>query len=145
MTVKEITGDLFSTDATMIGHGVNCKGAMRKGIAVEFSTRFPDMYDRYKDLCRKGNLKPGEVYIYESENWTIANIASQFRPGNDAKYEWSIRGLGTALEIASCFGHESLAIPRIGCGIGGLEWWKLREQLIMEFDDHEVDLLVYSL
>lgn len=146
MTVKEITGDLFSTDATMIGHGVNCKGAMKSGIAIEFRSRFDDMHEIYMSLCETESLIPGDVFFYEDKDsgWTIANIASQLLPGKNAKYTWAIKGIGSALDHAQSFGHSALAIPRIGCGVGGLDWKMMRQLILAEFDEHPVGLLVYS-
>lgn len=145
--IIERQGDLFNSDAKMIGHGINCKGAMRAGIATQFSTRFPDMYEEYKKLCRQQAIKPGDVFYYfdEAENRHIANIASQYRPGPDARYSWTLKGIRSALDIAQWHGYRSLALPRIACGIGGLDWNTLRENLIHEFKDHRVDLEIWSL
>lgn len=143
----ERQGDLFTSDSPMIGHGINCKGAMRAGIATQFSTRFPDMYKQYKDLCRQQAIKPGEVFLYYDAQTDrhIANIASQYRPGPDARYTWTTKGIRSALNLAAGLEFKSLSLPRIGCGIGGLEWDFLKEDLIEDFNDHPVDLIIYSL
>lgn len=142
--IIERTGDLFTTDSNYIGHGVNCKGAMRAGIATQFSTRFPQMYHEYKQTCRFGGLHPGEVFLYHDDEFDIANIASQYRPGNDARYSWVLKGIKEALDLG-IGQHKSLSIPRIGCGIGGLEWEVLKEDLFYQLSDHPVDLIIYSL
>lgn len=87
----DISGDLFTSDAPVLGHGINCRGAMRAGIALEFSSRYPDMYEQYKKECLKDNIRPGKTWFWvPSEGPTIANIASQWRPGANARYNCAV-------------------------------------------------------
>lgn len=38
-------GDIFRIDGvSSYAHGCNCAGAMGKGIAVQFKSKYPDMY-----------------------------------------------------------------------------------------------------
>jgi O-acetyl-ADP-ribose deacetylase (regulator of RNase III) len=127
--MRTVVGDLFESDTGAIGHGVNTKGVMGSGIAVPFRNMFPDMFKIYKDRCKDGSLKPGGCFPYVSDTglW-VYNIASQDEPGPNARWEWLASGAAAALLHASAWnifeGKDSkeIAIPRIGCGIGGLEW-----------------------
>jgi O-acetyl-ADP-ribose deacetylase (regulator of RNase III) len=147
----EKTGDLFTTSATAIGHGVNVDGLMGHGIAVQFKNRFPDMHEQYRTLCREGKLLPGETYIYRAGSWTrgrdlwVYNIASQDRPGRTAKLEWLYTGIRTALRHADANSVGTLALPRIGAGIGGLEWAHARECLEHAAMDFKTDIEVWTL
>lgn len=122
MTFIEKIGDLFTSDAPALGHGVNCKGLMGAGIAIQFRRGYPGMYAEYRKLCVEKLLRPGQIYPYRAGDRTIVNIASQEYPGPDASLRWLELGLSAALEY--CVERElaALAIPRIGCGIGGLAW-----------------------
>lgn len=117
------TGDLFTTDASAIGHGVNVDGLMGAGIAVEFKQRFPDMHKVYVNECDTGRLTPGDTMPYEVTpgKW-VYNMASQDRPGRHANYEWLYSSAVKALNHAHSVGIDTIAIPRVGCGIGGLSW-----------------------
>lgn len=124
-----VQGDLFTSKADAIGHGTNTEGLMGAGIAVVFKKRHPDMHDLYVDLCKNfGDLMGGKTYLYfdgiESDGY-IANIFSQIKRGADAKVSLLISGLQDAFiklryEVEIEFPH--LAIPLIGCDIGGLDW-----------------------
>lgn len=116
----EKTGDLFTSDAPAIGHGVNTKGKMGAGIAVQFKNRFPKMYDSYRDLCATGMFRPGGVMVYSAESPVVYNIASQDLPGANARLDWLETGLRITLEDAEERNIERIALPQIGCGIGGL-------------------------
>lgn len=116
----EMTGNIFTTSAPAIGHGVNCQGRMGAGIAVQFRTLFPEMYRQYKAVCDAGHLQPGDVFVFDTPNFTIYNIASQHLPGSNAQLDWLEDGLRASIMQAEDSGFDRIAIPQIGCGIGGL-------------------------
>lgn len=124
-------GDLFDSDAYYLGHGVNTCGLMGAGIAKTFRDKFPLNYVNYVDACKEDRLRPGG-FLAHSENFNgdprvIVNFATQYRPGPRAQYDWlfdSIRAWADAASVPrrlTRFGG-CIAIPEIGCGIGGLEW-----------------------
>ena len=133
-------GNLFNTNCKVIGHGVNIVGVMGAGIAKTFKDRFPLNYSNYAIQCKNHDLEPGGIYIYPAREFTIVNIATQDRPGPNATYMWVFQGLyRTALQLSD-EGHSTIAIPKIGCGIGGLQWRKvakiihLVEELVEGFE-----------
>lgn len=138
MTFIEVTGDLFEGGYAAIGHGVNCQGEMDAGIAKPFRERNPKMYDIYKALCDGGWMQPEKVFPYYTGDQWIMNIASQDMPGAKAWYLWADNGVHEALRICKLYGVPELAIPRIGCGIGGLDykrmrpWWMNSAEMVPE-------------
>lgn len=138
-------GNLFDTTATHIGHGVNVDGKMGSGIAVQFRNRFPKMHSAYVYKCSAdeclNNLRPGGLFSFEENGKWIHNIASQDRPGANAKYVWLHSGAYKAAQRVVQLGGNILALPMIGCGIGGLEWshvenilLTIEEELPMQFE-----------
>ena len=63
--VKVLIGDIFESGAQTLVNTVNCVGVMGKGLALEFKSRFPDMYKDYKSRCKNGLVKLGQPYIYK--------------------------------------------------------------------------------
>lgn len=118
--MKVIEADLFDTDLPALGHGVNLQGVMGAGIAVGFRERFPEMMPAYREWCQYA--EPGQALVYRVKDGRyVANIASQRLPGRDARYEWLTTGLATAATDLMYSGVRDLALPWIGCGIGGLD------------------------
>jgi O-acetyl-ADP-ribose deacetylase (regulator of RNase III) len=154
----EQSGNLFDSSAIAYAHGVNTAGLMGAGIAVEFKRRWPDMYQYYKKLCGgplivgdtvvADQLRPGSMMSWETMSnnprW-IFNIASQDRPGPYARLEWFESGLRRVLDFAKEFPTISLiAMPRIGCGIGGLAWDDVKEILDFYVRFYNVDIEVFT-
>jgi O-acetyl-ADP-ribose deacetylase (regulator of RNase III) len=121
MKILGAHGDLFMFDVDAIAHGVNCRGYMGAGIAASFKQRFPQMFQEYRKHCLDGTLHPGGIYAYRHGHRYIYNIASQRDPGATARVEWLRLGLHIMLFHASRNNVQTIAIPWIGCGIGGLE------------------------
>lgn len=143
--MKIVTGNLFDFASThAIAHGVNCMGVMGAGIAAEFAHRYPEMKSYYSHVCRARALHPGtmlpwvEFYDYD-ENHHILNCASQFLPGAEARLDFLSRSLSLAAMYCK-IRSLPLAIPEIGCGIGGLD--KVETYRVFEEVGTIVDLTV---
>jgi O-acetyl-ADP-ribose deacetylase (regulator of RNase III) len=120
-------------------------GAMKKGIAVEFSNRYPNMYEAYRVMCREKRIKPGDAWFYKTQDRIIANLATQNRPGPDARYAWITESLEKALERMEYNGIDRISIPRLGCGIGGLSWDQVYYNLVSNFEESPITIEVWSL
>lgn len=154
MTFSIITGDLFDPDHQFeaIAQGVNTQGIMGAGIAVAFRQRYPDMYQSYKDLCKRyGSTLNGLIHIYNPEpkseinldpgleaptltidfGTVIYNLFTQQDPGRgNARYNYLKTSLILMRQDAELSMHDSVGLPWVGCGIGGLE--KHNVQHLME-------------
>lgn len=118
MAIVEIKKqDLFDPSNPIIGHGVNIKGYMGAGIALVFKKLYPKNFMEYKELCKIDRLNPGDVFSFNENGRVILNIASQDFPGPFARLEWIESALQKVFEL----GYEEIALPWIGCGIGGLK------------------------
>ena len=115
-------GDLFACDASALAHGVNCRGVMGAGIAVQFRQRHPRMFESYRRRCLRGEMLPGEILPWrEPGGLVVFNLATQDRPGPDAKPWMITAAVGRMItEAYHDFKITRVAMPLIGCGIGGL-------------------------
>ncbi len=143
--IIEKTGDLFDSDAPVIGHGCNCEGVMGKGIAVVFKYNYPKMYRNYHEKCKEGFWVPGDVYLYKGEDRYIANMMTQDKKGPNARYEWIIEALGNTLDLMETLELDRIGIPRVGTGIGGLSWRDMYYELVSNFEESPIEIEVWSL
>jgi O-acetyl-ADP-ribose deacetylase (regulator of RNase III) len=116
-------GDLFESKAQTIVNTVNCVGVMGKGIALEFKKRFPDMYEDYERRCQAHEVKLGEPYLFRRllPPW-ILNFPTKGHWRAVSHLSDIVRGLEYLERHYREWGIESLAVPPLGCGHGGLEW-----------------------
>lgn len=144
------TGDIFTTETGVIGHGVNCKGVMGSGIAVTVRKMFPDVYKAYREQCQSvpldERLRGGDLFPCQSDGGTwILNIASQEEEGANADYGF----LETAVERAFqwCVDNDvnAFSLPRIGSGVGNLDEVEVERILSILADKYpNVDLELWT-
>lgn len=139
-------GDLFTSTAPAIGHGVNTSGVMGAGIAVAFKTALPEMYAWYRKYCQDGSLVPGGVWAYQPLSGpTVYNLASQDKPGAHAHLDWIRSSLSLALRDADQQGFDRIALPRIGAGLGGLNWEDVERVMLEVVAPYKCDIELWTL
>lgn len=145
MAFEHKIGDIFTTQMPAIGHGVNVYGMMGAGIAKLIANRFPQVLAPYKQACRDKSLVPGSmqfVRVGESPDKFILNMASQRRPGKDARLEWIESSAEASFRFAKSRGLAGFALPRIGSNIGGLDWHSEVKPLLERLAAREEGLLI---
>lgn len=120
-------GNLFDFSGN-IGHGVNCAGAMGKGIALEFKSRWPEMYKSYHELCRSGEFRAGDIFAYQDPKtyrW-ILNLGTQRTWKEKAAPEYLRDALEKTVNFLRSHSQVSIAFPRICAGLGGMDWEEVK-------------------
>lgn len=141
----EKQGDLFTTTAPAIAHGVNTHGVMGAGVAKLIRARYEHVYDGYRSACLHGHLLPGGLDVEDGGDVYIYNIASQDKPGPNARLDWLTTGVRAALTHADKHDLDVIAMPRIGCGIGGLDWDDVKPVLEAAAAEFFCDIEVWTL
>ncbi|ATL48191.1 phosphatase [Chitinophaga caeni] len=145
MSVVFVKGDLFNTpNLKALAHGCNCKGAMGKGIAVEFKNRFPEMYKEYKSLCTIGDFVLGSVFIYRADPFIIFNLGTQQSWRTKAELPAIRESLKKMLSAAEQYGIAEIGLPRIGAGLGGLNWGDVKEVIEDVCELSKINIVVFE-
>lgn len=142
----EVTGDMFNGGGDAIAHGCNMQGVMGAGVARVVRDMYPRMYDTYRRKCQRKVFKLGDVWYWDAEP-AVFNLMTQDQPGPDARLSAVTTSVRKMLFRAGVEGIKSIDMPRIGCGIGGLEWVDVRETLVRVLEDTrtDVELRVFTL
>jgi O-acetyl-ADP-ribose deacetylase (regulator of RNase III) len=129
--MKTIKGDLIELAKQgcfdIIVHGCNCFSNMGGGIACQIGKEFPsaknvDYHSTVGDYTKLGNYSSAVINSYET-NFLVVNAYTQYEPGPDAR-------LNAIEMVFDKLNHEfagnTVGVPLIGCGIGGLSWWRVK-------------------
>jgi O-acetyl-ADP-ribose deacetylase (regulator of RNase III) len=107
------------------------------------------MFEAYRAMCRAEprQFNPGDCFLWRAENqpW-VFNLATQdgTRGKVRATYDAVEAALRAMRQQADEAGIRSIAMPRIGAGLGGLEWEPIREIIDHVFTDWDGTLIVYE-
>lgn len=106
----------------IIAHGVNCQRVMGSGVARALYLKWPFVRSAY---LAKGSQKLGDVqYLPVGEGVIVANCFTQQYYGRGGRRYASLPSIEVCLQdVAETF-PGTIHIPRIGCGLGGLDWEK---------------------
>ncbi|MBU4501421.1 MAG: macro domain-containing protein [Nanoarchaeota archaeon] len=136
--IRHIVGkSIFDTKLQAIVNTVNCDGVMGKGLALEFKRRYPDMFKEYKEKCLKGEIKPGLLHIYRIDKKVIINFPTKKHWKNKSRMEYIEKGLLYLKNNYKAWGLKSIAFPKLGCDLGGLDWSEVKvlmEGYLKKFD-----------
>jgi len=127
----EITkGDILQAEAEALVNTVNCVGVMGRGIALQFKKEFPENFTAYKAACDKGTLHPGKMLVVDLQHLQspryVINFPTKRHWKGKSRIEDIERGLVALVEEVRARKIPSIAIPPLGCGLGGLDWREVR-------------------
>lgn len=135
-------GNIFNSSCEFLINPVNTVGVMGKGLALQFKNLFPNNFLKYRQHCLNGNLTIGKLLITTENNKKIINFPTKEDWRNPSKLEYIILGL-EKLEIAiERFNIKSIAFPKIGCGLGGLDWNNVLPEIIKFFERISDDIVI---
>lgn len=119
MPVTVIKGNIFTSGCQTTVNTVNCVGVMGAGIALEYRLRYPEMYERYAQLCEAGKIDIGKLWIYKADRW-ILNFPTKKHWKYPTKLEFLEAGLAKFVDTYEERGIESIAFPLLGADKGGI-------------------------
>lgn len=142
------SGNLFHANTDALVNTVNCVGVMGRGIALQFKKRFPSNFSAYASTCRNGEVKPGQMFTTGPHSagprWII-NFPTKRHWRSGSRMDDINAGL---VDLASTIHHyniRSIAIPPLGCGLGGLNWPDVKAQIEAHLAPIDgVQVLVYE-
>lgn len=120
---------ILESKADLLVNPVNDRGVMGKGLAKAIADKYPIILHPYKAACRSGALTVGKVQVLDTlrdhppfyianlptkRHWQYPSDLGYVLSGTLALLEW--------LETHEMSNVTRVAVPALGCGLGGLNW-----------------------
>lgn len=142
-------GDLLTADVEALVNAVNTVGAMGKGIALQFKQTFPENFKAYESACRSGEFRVGQVLTVPLDRpghpRYIINFPTKSHWRDKSKLEYIDSGLEALIAEIERLGIRSIALPPLGCGLGGLSWPDVQSRIDRAVSQLEsVDVFLYE-
>jgi O-acetyl-ADP-ribose deacetylase (regulator of RNase III) len=130
-------GDILAADAEALVNTVNCVGVMGRGIALQFKKAFPENFRFYEAACQRREVQIGRMLVFETRLLGgpkyIINFPTKRHWRGPSRLEYIDAGLKSLIEVVREKGIKSIAIPPLGCGLGGLDWNDVRLRIAKAF------------
>ncbi len=137
-------GNIFESNCTTIVNTINCVGVMGKGIALEFKKRYPDMFMDYVQKCDKGEIRPGEPYVFQNGEISILNFPTKDHWRSPSRLSYVEDGLDWFVENYGKYDIHSIAFPPLGCGNGGLSWDVVGPVMYQKLNGLPINIEIYA-
>jgi O-acetyl-ADP-ribose deacetylase (regulator of RNase III) len=169
MKYNEIKGDLIKLAQRgkfdVIAHGCNCFCQMGAGIAPQMakafscndaskyhgeSTSFPDLRG---DMAKLGTIETYAWFVFDEEGnrrrLDVVNAYTQYKYGRNHK-DGDLNPVDYAA-IEMCmkklnyrFKGKHIGLPKIGAGLAGGDWERIKGIIQKELKDCEVTIVIYD-
>ncbi len=126
MSLEYRRGDLFSAQGATLVIPVNCLGVAGRGVALQCKQRYPKWFEVYRLCCRDRALWLGHPLLHvELDPWIISfpTKGDWRQPARLVDVEAGLFGL---VSLCKRYAVPRLAVPKLGCGAGGLDWGTVR-------------------
>lgn len=151
VTITQLKGDLLRDDAEALVNTVNCVGVMGKGLALSFERCFPEMFQLYRMASLNNEVRIGRMHLWRNpigQPRLVINFPTKMHWRNPSQLEWIAAGLFDLTGVIRAEQLKSIAIPPLGCGLGGLQWPTVRrlihDVLQRELFDLDVEVRLYG-
>jgi O-acetyl-ADP-ribose deacetylase (regulator of RNase III) len=141
-------GDLLDADAEALVNPVNCVGIMGKGLALQFRRAFPENFRAYAEACREGRVRLGELFVFSMPGTVrpcfLVNFPTKAHWRDESQLEDLARGLEALRIWILESAVRSIAVPALGCGLGGLRWEQVRPLIEQRLGDLDARVLLFE-
>lgn len=147
--IQFTTGDMLQSAADAFVNTVNTVGVMGKGIALQFKEAFPANYKIYAEACKNKELEPGKLLAVRDANLLygdklIINFPTKTHWRQPSKYEYIEQGLIALRELIKKENINSIALPPLGCGNGGLDWNIVKPMMEKYLERSPIDIFIFE-
>ncbi|MFK7906393.1 MAG: macro domain-containing protein [Chitinophagales bacterium] len=123
-------GNIFREEVMALVNPVNTVGVMGKGLALQFKKLYPHNFQLYREAYKAYQLEVGKMLVTEIEGLKnpkyIVNFPTKEHWRSKSKMSYIEEGIEDLARFILSSEISSIALPALGCGLGGLDWEEVR-------------------
>lgn len=144
MIIDEIFDNMFKTDCQTITIPVNTVGIMGAGLANYVKKRWPFVEAIYKRHCNQKLFKSQLLTIPIEDNKQLLLLPTKNHWSENSN-EWLVnRSLEMLARDYENLGIKTLAVPKIACGRGSMDFDEVRALIYKHLDPIPVPIKIYT-
>jgi len=146
--IKFVAGDILQTKSTFIAHGVatDSQEGMGTGLALKISSKWPEAQKHFKQFTRSQRFQGGDLFVVAPTRNRPGIIYIATQPDiYRASVSFLNRGLRKLARYSVKQRVESISLPRIGAGLGKLDWEEeVKPLLLKHLADLDTNFFIYE-
>lgn len=142
--IRYVKGDIFDSQAEALVNPVNCVGVMGRGLALKFKNNFPDNFEAYANACDGHRVEIGACLPFKCGKTWVVNFPTKDHWRNKSEMEWIVWGLNDLRRWLVEDQINSVALPPLGCGLGGLKWVLVKAEIERALASLKCNIEVYE-
>jgi len=149
--IRKVAGDILLSKAQAIVQGVGVNDPMNKGLALQLSRKYPGLQKDFDCWCYQHATKPGEAWMWSPEHnvhivnlITHENLVIHQHYHTKATFNNVKHALTTLVKLISAKKLTSIAIPKLGTGLGDLEWDDVCLLIEQQLAEVKIPVYVYA-
>jgi len=148
--IHKTTGDLLLSKTQLLAHGVAPNDHFDQGLALALREQWPAMVKDFRHWCHQRSPSPGEIWVWSGPGTRIACLLTQEPASNPKGHpgKAQLKNVNHALRALHKFiedeGIESVALPRLATGVGGLDWDEVRGEIEKHLGTSKATVVVYE-
>jgi O-acetyl-ADP-ribose deacetylase (regulator of RNase III) len=135
--------NLLDVQSGIILHGVNAQGKMGLGLAWKVREKYPQVYEDYIYRGQTRGFPLGSIIITDiiPELCIISGVTQQFYGRQPGEVYSSVPAILKVFRLVANYAVKykdittQIHYPKIGCGLGGMDWQELHPKIIAQQDD----------
>jgi O-acetyl-ADP-ribose deacetylase (regulator of RNase III) len=147
----EVSGDILKSRAQAIAHGVAPGDNFNQGLALALRTDYPAMYKDFRHYCQVAHPKSGMLWAWAAADGrrVICLLTQEAAPDHGANPgPATVHNVSQALKALRLLiaeeRFESLALPRLATGVGGMTWETVKPLIERHLGDLDIPIYVYT-
>jgi O-acetyl-ADP-ribose deacetylase (regulator of RNase III) len=149
--IHELSGDILLSGAKAIAQGVAPNDDFHQGLALQLRERMPAMYKDFRHYCQTRHPKSGELWAWMSADgrYLVNLFTREAAYGHGSKPgQAALSNVNHSLHALRAFIQKeqpaSIALPRLACGINGLDWNEVRPLIDKQLGELDIPVYLYA-
>ena len=146
-----VKGDILFTGAQAIVQGVGVRDPMDRGLALQLKNQYPLLFKDFDRWCYQHDTQPGEAWLWEApDKRRIINLITHENTleRENHYYKATLKHIKhTLAALVKIIHHEklaSLAFPKMGTGLGDLDWDDVRPLIEQQLGHLAIPVFIYE-
>jgi len=146
--IEFVSGDILQTTAKYLAQGVavGSQEGLGTGLALKISTKWADAQKLFKKYTFNNKFDGGDIFVAAPTEARLGIIYIATQPDMyHAVLPFLNKGLRNLAGFCAKKNIETVAVPKIGAGLGKLDWeTEVKPLMIKHFTESDTTFLIYE-